>query len=250
MLMPLVANPKTRDRIRRSVFGLDPLARHDQEAGGVVGGVLDSRGERIESVERVVYWQHGSFGLSGPNLLDGFLETCAEAGFQLVRPFWSLLPRGPKAVRDQAGALEVQARAFYERAASLSTDLRTCELLTELALEEVGHEQKFAALEVSGQQVAHAAEEERHRRRFLLQYVQPGLAGLMDGSVSTLAPLFAAAFATPSSWRRFLSVSRPRSGPASLWGLPRRCRMMTLSPGGARRSSPGGATFLDSSNLV
>ena len=126
------------------------------------------------------------------------------AGFQLVRPLWALLPRGPKAVRDQAGALEVQARAFYERAASLSTDLRTRELLTELALEEAGHEQEFAALEVSGRQVAHVAEEERHRRRFLLQYVQPGLAGLMDGSVSTLAPLFAAAFATQSSWSAFL----------------------------------------------
>ena len=38
----------------------------------------------------------------------------------------------------------------------------------------------------------------------MLQIVQPGLAGLMDGSVSTLAPVFAAAFATRNSWDAFL----------------------------------------------
>jgi hypothetical protein len=38
----------------------------------------------------------------------------------------------------------------------------------------------------------------------VLQIIQPGLAGLMDGSVSTLAPVFAAAFATRNSWDAFL----------------------------------------------
>jgi VIT1/CCC1 family predicted Fe2+/Mn2+ transporter len=39
---------------------------------------------------------------------------------------------------------------------------------------------------------------------FVLQKVQPALLGLMDGSVSTLAPVFAAAFATRDSWDAFL----------------------------------------------
>ena len=47
-------------------------------------------------------------------------------------------------------------------------------------------------------------ERSRVRSRFVLQKVQPALLGLMDGSVSTLAPLFAAAFATHSTWATFL----------------------------------------------
>lgn len=41
-------------------------------------------------------------------------------------------------------------------------------------------------------------------RAFLLRVVQPGLAGLMDGSVSTLAPIFATAFATRNPMTTFL----------------------------------------------
>jgi VIT1/CCC1 family predicted Fe2+/Mn2+ transporter len=48
-----------------------------------------------------------------------------------------------------------------------------------------------------------AQEREAARRFFVLRFVQPGLAGLMDGSVSTLAPLFAAAFATSNTVATF-----------------------------------------------
>jgi hypothetical protein len=51
---------------------------------------------------------------------------------------------------------------------------------------------------------ARVAEDESAQRRFVLQIIQPGLVGLMDGSVSTLAPVFAAAFATHNSWNAFL----------------------------------------------
>lgn len=127
------------------------------------------------------------------------------AGFSPVTPIWALRAGGPKAIRDQAEALEAGSRGFYEHAAPLAADAQVRKLLGDLAREEAGHEREFAALGTAPRRHAgHASEDEQHRRRFLLQYVQPGLAGLMDGSVSTLAPLFAAAFATGNSWSAFL----------------------------------------------
>src|SRR5213080_4721006 len=94
---------------------------------------------------------------------------------------------------------------FYRRATDTTRDTSVRQLLLELAEAEVEHESLAHKL---GQQIltpsALAKEDETARRMFLLQYVQPGLAGLMDGSVSTLAPLFAAAFATHNTWETFL----------------------------------------------
>ena len=78
-------------------------------------------------------------------------------------------------------------------------------LLGDLAEEEKGHEN--LAVKLTDQILSpdvRAEEDKTRRRMFVLQYVQPGLAGLMDGSVSTLAPLFAAAFATHQNWQTFL----------------------------------------------
>ncbi len=127
------------------------------------------------------------------------------AGFWPTTPLWRLLPRGPAAIRAQAATLEDQARAFYERAATQVQDARTRKLLGDLAVEEAGHRARVAQVESRGKRPERLLDEdEAHRRKILLQYVQPGLAGLMDGSVSTLAPLFAAAFATQDSWSAFL----------------------------------------------
>ncbi len=127
------------------------------------------------------------------------------AGFPGVKPLWQLLPKGPAAVREQASSLEEHAKAFYERAATQARDAETRRLLGDLAAEEAAHEHRVIAIESRPEQAAaHVGEDEEYRRRLLLQYVQPGLAGLMDGSVSTLAPLFAAAFATQDSWSAFL----------------------------------------------
>lgn len=127
------------------------------------------------------------------------------AGFPRVKPLWQLTPKGPAAVRAQAAELEEYARAFYEQAASQTTDASIRQLLNDLAAEEASHQSQVERLVEGGERDgAHATEDEAHHRRFLLQYVQPGLAGLMDGSVSTLAPLFAAAFATQDSWNAFL----------------------------------------------
>ena len=101
--------------------------------------------------------------------------------------------------------MELQAEQFYIKAAEKAEDVGVRRLLGDLAEEEKGHEQLAAKLtgEILKPDVRDA--EDRTRRRvFVLQYVQPGLAGLMDGSVSTLAPLFAAAFATHHNWQTFL----------------------------------------------
>ncbi len=122
-------------------------------------------------------------------------------GFVRRRSIWLIRPLGLKAVQKSAEAMEVETKRFYEAAARRTTDAGTRQLLGDLAEEERHHA-------VTAERIAHTKlsedESARQKRLFLLQVVQPGLAGLMDGSVSTLAPLFAAAFATHKSWETFL----------------------------------------------
>ena len=126
-------------------------------------------------------------------------------GFVRHEPLWMVRPLGLDKVRKQAEAMEFETRRFYERAIERATDASIRKLLGDLAAAERSHislaQQLGSELLTPG---AVAAEEETRRRMFVLQIVQPGLAGLMDGSVSTLAPLFAAAFATHSTWETFL----------------------------------------------
>ncbi len=126
-------------------------------------------------------------------------------GFVPRRSVWLDRPLGLDQVRKQAELMEAETSRFYTRAASLSEDAAVRQLLGDLAAEESLHEARAEELETryaaSG---AGQSEHEAERRLFLLQVIQPGLAGLMDGSVSTLAPLFAAAFATHDSWPTFL----------------------------------------------
>jgi erythrin-vacuolar iron transport family protein len=126
-------------------------------------------------------------------------------GFLQRRPVWLVRPLGVKVARKQAELMEMEASRFYARAASRTTDASTRELLNKLADEERKHTQTAGELEEKHlTENARANEDESHRKLFLLQVVQPGLLGLMDGSISTLAPLFAAAFATHKSWDAFL----------------------------------------------
>ncbi|WP_160119994.1 iron exporter MbfA [Rhodovarius lipocyclicus] len=111
----------------------------------------------------------------------------------------------PDDARERAAIMEAETRRFYLEAATRSSDASTRQLLGDLAAEEGRHEAHVEHLEA--ELLPHEVQQEEHetlRRLFVLRYVQPGLAGLMDGSVSTLAPLFAAAFATHSSWETFL----------------------------------------------
>lgn len=126
-------------------------------------------------------------------------------GFVQRTPVWLVRPLGLDTVRRQASAMEVETRRFYERAAARTQDAAVRQLLDDLAQEERSHEDR--AQELTEEKLRpQAKEDEEHARRrlFVLQVVQPGLAGLMDGSVSTLAPVFAAAMATKNSWDAFL----------------------------------------------
>jgi rubrerythrin len=126
-------------------------------------------------------------------------------GFVSKKPLWLMSPLNLDEVRKFAENMEYEAARFYRRAAETTRDASVRQLLVELAEIETEHEGLAHKL---GQQIltpsARDKEDETARRVFVLQYVQPGLAGLMDGSVSTLAPLFAAAFATHNTWETFL----------------------------------------------
>src|ERR1700693_6406109 len=125
-------------------------------------------------------------------------------GFVHRTPVWLGPPLGGDTVRNQASAMEVESRRFYEKAAARAKDAGVRQLLDDLAQEERTHEDKAEELEKDKLQPSvKRQEDEANRRLFVLQIVQPGLAGLMDGSVSTLAPVFAAAFATHSSFDAF-----------------------------------------------
>jgi rubrerythrin len=127
------------------------------------------------------------------------------AGFVQHAPIWMARPLGLEKVRKQAEEREWETRQFYQRAQGRTSDAGMRKLLGDLAEAEAVHES--LARRLGERHLTDDAREEEadvERRMFLLQIVQPGLAGLMDGSVSTLAPLFAAAFATQSTWETFL----------------------------------------------
>jgi rubrerythrin len=121
-------------------------------------------------------------------------------GFVRRRPVWLMRPIGLRAVQKEAEVMEFETMRFYEAAAKRTTDVGIRQLLGDLTEEERHHArtaEQIAQTKLSEEESA------RQKRLFVLQVIQPGLAGLMDGSVSTLAPLFAAAFATHSSWDTF-----------------------------------------------
>lgn len=127
------------------------------------------------------------------------------AGFVQRRPAWQVQRMGIEAIRRHASQMERDAARFYRQAAPRTTDAAVRRLLGDLAAAEDAHEQ--AAGEIALRRLPatlRETEDEEARRRFVLQVVQPGLVGLMDGSVSTLAPVFAAAFATHAPHNAFL----------------------------------------------
>lgn len=127
------------------------------------------------------------------------------SGYYARRPVWLMKTLSLERIRSEAEAMERDAARFYTAAAARTTDAATRKLLGDLAAAEAGHERQAGTLQdkhLDDETRAH--EDDRDRRQFILTYVQPGLAGLMDGSVSTLAPIFAVAFATQDTWTTFL----------------------------------------------
>jgi rubrerythrin len=126
-------------------------------------------------------------------------------GFIARKPLWLNKILTISMIRREVESMEDEARNFYRAALPQTSDAAVRQLLGDLAAEEDKHYQ--LAEEMDEQQKASGARQNENvseKRRFILQIVQPGLAGLMDGSVSTLAPVFAAAFATRNSWDAFL----------------------------------------------
>ena len=127
------------------------------------------------------------------------------AGFYARRPIWLVENLGIDRIRSEAAGMEAQAERFYLAAAARTQDAATRKLLGDLAAAEAGHQQSAERMEADHLDDDPRDEEDtKARRQFVLTWVQPGLAGLMDGSVSTLAPIFATAFATQDTWTTFL----------------------------------------------
>ena len=125
-------------------------------------------------------------------------------GYVTRRPVWHIKPLPLDRMRKQAREMEEDAARFYRLAMTQTSDAAIRKLLGDLAAAEDQHGRDAAELE--NQHMTREAkndEDENARRRFVLQIIQPGLVGLMDGSVSTLAPVFAAAFATQNPWNAF-----------------------------------------------
>ncbi len=126
-------------------------------------------------------------------------------GYYARTPDWLVRPLGLEKTRDMAARMEDQAARFYQAAAARASDAQTRKLLGDLAAAEKAHEglaERLTETHLPGD--VRDEENRAERRQFILTYVQPGLAGLMDGSISTLAPIFAAAFATGDTWQTFL----------------------------------------------
>lgn len=142
------------------------------------------------------------------------------AGFLKRRPLWLICNLGIARIRAEAESMEAEALAFYRKAAANARDVSIRRLLTELADEEAGHESLAHRLvETHLTADARTREDEAAHKRFVMTYVQPGLAGLMDGSVSTLAPVFAAAFATHNNAATFLVALAAAVGAGISMGL-------------------------------
>jgi len=143
---------------------------------------------------------HKKFGETLP-----YITRQDVTGFLKRNPVWLLDTIRIDAVRRQAELMELEAASFYEKASVKAHDVEVRALLADLAEVEKQHELRAERLgDTLLTENAKASEHEAARRLFVLQIVQPGLAGLIDGSISTLAPIFAAAFATHDSWSAFL----------------------------------------------
>ncbi|WP_415404882.1 iron exporter MbfA [Tateyamaria sp. SN3-11] len=127
------------------------------------------------------------------------------SGYYARRPVWLVENLSLDRIRSEAEAMERDAERFYLSAAARTSDAATRKLLGDLAAAEAGHERTAETLENEHlDEDTRNREDDKNKRQFILTYVQPGLAGLMDGSVSTLAPIFAVAFATQDTWTTFL----------------------------------------------
>jgi rubrerythrin len=157
-------------------------------------------GEEGEHRRRLLDLYRGRFGDHIP-----LIRRQDVRGFIQHKPVWQIYPMNLDAVRNLAESMEEETAQFYRRAAQRATDVSTRKLLGDLADAELQHEHLAEGLRNKNlPENVRAREDDHARSSFVLRVIQPGLAGLMDGSVSTLAPVFAAAFASNNTWQTFL----------------------------------------------
>jgi rubrerythrin len=175
----------------------DRLRQDYPDSAGIF---LDMAAEENEHRRRLIDLYAEKFGQHIPLIRRGDVR-----GFTARRAVWQLKTLGIEAVRQAVRQMELESGRFYRHAAARSQDAAIRKLLGDLAEVEDIHER--TAGDIMERRMADGrreAEDDHAQRRFVLQIVQPGLVGLMDGSVSTLAPVFAAAFATHQTWNAFL----------------------------------------------
>ena len=204
---------KFKDLTEREILAL--AISLEEEDGRIYADFADGLRESFPATARMFEEMEAEESDHRRSLIETFRQRFGEhiplirrqdvKGFVERRPVWLVRPLRLSTVRKQAEIMELETRRFYERAIKRVTDASVRKLLGDLAEVERRHYRLAGSLEAKhltpeGQE----QEEKSGRRRFILQIIQPGLAGLMDGSVSTLAPLFAAAFATRNPLDAFL----------------------------------------------
>jgi rubrerythrin len=188
---------------------------NEEEDGRIYTDIAEGLREDYPASANLFSEMAGEEGDHRRRLIDLYKEKFGEhiplirrqdvRGFVQHKPVWQTRPLGLDSVRQLAETMEAETQRFYRTAASRTTDASIRRLLGDLAEAEVEHE--HIALRLKEENLptgVREKEDEAAHRLFILRVIQPGLAGLMDGSVSTLAPLFAAAFATGRSWDAFV----------------------------------------------
>jgi rubrerythrin len=201
------------DLTEREILAL--AIANEEEDGRIYLDVAEGLREDYPGSAKVFTEMAGEEGTHRHRLLEIYREKFGEhiplirrhdvRGFIRHKPVWQMQPLNLKAVRIMAESMEEETQHFYRKAAIRSTDVSIRKLLGDLADAEVEHERRADGLRAEnlpGSVVA--AEDATAHRNLLLRYIQPGLSGLMDGSVSTLAPVFATAFASGKTWETFL----------------------------------------------
>jgi rubrerythrin len=186
----------------------------EEEDGRIYNDIAERLREDFPASAHVFTEMAGEESEHRRALLDLYREKFGEhiplvrrqdvRGFLSRKPIWQLPKPSINDVRKMAESMEAETQRFYRLAASRSTDASIRKLLGDLAEAEQAHEHRADQLssKLSDKQIR--TEDQTAEKKFVLQYVQPGLVGLMDGSVSTLAPIFAAAFSTGHSHAAFV----------------------------------------------
>jgi rubrerythrin len=203
---------KFRDLSEREILAL--AISLEEEDGRIYGDFADGLREDYADTAKLFDEMREEESQHRAQLIETYRQRFGEhiplirrqdvQGFVNRRPVWLTRPLPIKEVRKQVEIMELETRRVYERAMRQVTDAGIRKLLGDLADAERKHYATAESLQESITPAVEQKEEDAQRRLFVLQVVQPGLAGLMDGSVSTLAPVFAAAFATKNSWDAFL----------------------------------------------